>query len=73
MNRKRNHVLTLAKVLILTGVLMLAGQGSALADASLKFVPGTKINGVFVGGMTVEEAKVQIEGFYGREYNLTLK
>jgi lipoprotein-anchoring transpeptidase ErfK/SrfK len=73
MNRKRNHVLTLAKVLILTGVFMLAGQGSALADVSLKFVPGTKINGVFVGGMTVEEAKVQIEGFYGREYNLTLK
>ena len=73
MDRKRNHVLTMAKVLVLTGVLMLAGQGSALADASLKFVPGTKINGVFVGGMTVEEAKVQIEGFYGREYNLTIK
>ena len=73
MNTKRNHAGTIGRIMLLAALFMLAGATIALADDASKFVPGTKINGVLVGGMTIEEAKVQIEGFYGREYNLTVK
>ncbi|WP_394522893.1 L,D-transpeptidase family protein [Lacrimispora sp. JR3] len=73
MNTKRNHAGTIGRIMLLAALFMLAGVTIALADDASKFVPGTKINGVLVGGMTIEEAKVQIEGFYGREYNLTVK
>ncbi|MDF2886844.1 MAG: ErfK/YbiS/YcfS/YnhG family protein [Lacrimispora sp.] len=73
MSRKQSHAGTIWIIAFLTALFMLAGSVVALADDASKFVPGTKINGVLVGGMTVEEAKVQIEGFYGREYQLTIK
>ena len=73
MSRKQSHAGTVGIIAFLTAVFILAGAITALADDASKFVPGTKINGVLVGGMTVEEAKVQIEGFYGREYQLTIK
>lgn len=49
---------------------------TALADQSAdttKFVPGTKVNGVGIGGLTTDEAKTRIEGFYAGEYTLTIK
>ncbi|WP_143320713.1 L,D-transpeptidase family protein [Clostridium sp. HBUAS56010] len=73
MNRKQNHVRTIGKVMFLAVLFILSGAMAALGEEASKFVPGTKVNGVLVGGMTVEEAKIQIEGFYGREYHLTLK
>ncbi|MEY8352723.1 L,D-transpeptidase family protein [Lachnospiraceae bacterium 54-53] len=73
MGSKRNLAGTIGKSVLLAVVFMLAGATAARADDGAKFVPGTRINGVLVGGMTVEEAKVQIEGFYNREYNLTIK
>jgi hypothetical protein len=73
MSRKRSHAGTLGKGILLAVIFMLAGTTIALADDASKFVPGTRINGVLVGGMTVEEAKIQIEGFYGREYQLSIK
>ncbi|WP_077611863.1 L,D-transpeptidase family protein [Clostridium sp. Marseille-P2415] len=73
MSSKRNHAGTMVKSVLVAAAFMLAGTTVALADNASKFVPGTKVNGVLVGGMTVEEAKVQIEGFYGREYNLSIK
>lgn len=73
MSSKKNHAGTMVKSVLVAAVFMLAGATAALADDASKFVPGTKINGVLVGGMTVDEAKVQIEGFYGREYNLAMK
>ena len=73
MIRKRNHAGTMGKSVLLAVIFMLAGATVALADDASKFVPGTKINGVLVGGMTVEEAKIQIEGFYGREYQLSIQ
>lgn len=73
MNKKRNHVCTMGISVLLSVVFLLSGTKIALADQASRFVPGTRINGVLVGNMTVEEAKIQIEGFYGREYNLTLK
>ncbi|MDR1549411.1 MAG: L,D-transpeptidase/peptidoglycan binding protein [Hungatella sp.] len=73
MIRKRNHAGTMGKSVLLAVLFMLAGTTVALADDASKFVSGTRINGVLVGGMTVEEAKIQIEGFYGREYQLSIK
>lgn len=73
MIRKRNHAGTMGKSVLLAVLFMLAGTTVALADDASKFVPGTRINGVLVGGMTVEEAKIQIEGFYGREYKLSIQ
>ena len=57
-------------------VLVLAGAFVSLADESgdtTRFVSGTKVNGVGVGGLTVDEAKARIEGFYAGEYNLTIR
>lgn len=41
-------------------------------DAS-RFVPGTRVNGVGIGGLTTDEAKTRIEGFYDGEYTLTVR
>lgn len=46
---------------------------AAQAADSSHFLPGTKVNGVRVGGLTVAEAKEQIEGFYPGEYTFTIK
>lgn len=72
MNRKRNRVLTIGMGFLLAVIFMLAEGRTVLAEEVSKFVSGTRINGVLVGGMTVEEAKIQIEGFYGREYQLSI-
>lgn len=50
-------------------VTSLAGQDP---DTS-RFVPGTRVNGVGIGGLTTDEAKTQIEGFYAGEYTLAVK
>ena len=42
------------------------------ADTS-RFVPGTRVNGIGIGNMTVDEAAAQIEGFYAGEYQLSIK
>ncbi len=38
-----------------------------------RFVPGTRVNGIGIGNMTVDEAAAQIEGFYAGEYQLSIK
>ena len=66
----------LAAVVMAAAVLVLAGAFVSLADESgdtTRFVSGTKVNGVGVGGLTVDEAKARIEGFYAGEYNLTIR
>ena len=74
--RKRTWMGRLAAALTAAAVLVLAGAFVSLADESgdtTRFVSGTKVNGVGVGGLTVDEAKARIEGFYAGEYNLTIK
>lgn len=49
---------------------------SSLADQDTdasKFVSGTKVNGVGISGLTLDEAKSRIEDFYNGEYTLTIK
>lgn len=55
--------------------LSLAVTIGAFADESdtSRLVSGTKINGVGVGGLTPDEAKARIEGFYAGEYTLRIK
>jgi len=66
----------LAAAVMAAAVLVLAGAFVSLADEggdTARFVSGTKVNGVGVGGLTVDEAKARIEGFYAGEYNLTIR
>lgn len=66
----------LAAAVMAAAVLVLAGAFVSLADEggdTTRFVSGTKVNGVGVGGLTVDEAKARIEGFYAGEYNLTIR
>lgn len=52
---------------------MTAAAGlTALADDETQFVKGTTINGIGISGMTVEQAKAQIESFYAGQYTLTI-
>ncbi len=37
------------------------------------FVTGTRVNGIGIGGLDVEEAKERIEGFYAGEYTLSIR
>ena len=55
--------------------IVISCNDSAFADESdtSKLVSGTKINGVGVGGLTPDEAKARIEGFYAGEYTLNIK
>lgn len=71
MNRKMKNGL-LRKGVVLALFFVLAAAQTVLADDSDKFVTGTKVNGVGIGGLTVEEAKAQIESFYSAQYNLTI-
>ncbi len=73
MSSKGNLACTTVKSALVALAFMLAGASVVLADDASMFVSGTKVNGVLVGGMTVDEAKVQIEGFYGREYKLSVR
>lgn len=73
MSSKKRAVITMTRGFLLAAAFMAAGTMTVLADDASQFVSGTKINGVSVGGMTVEQAKVQIEGFYGTAYSLRLE
>ena len=68
---KKKLLLTVLSALTLS----LAATIGAFADESdtSKLVSGTKINGVGVGGLTPDEAKARIEGFYAGEYILNIK
>ena len=44
-----------------------------LADETDAFVSGTKVNGLSISGMTVDEAKSYMEGFYASSYKLTIR
>lgn len=60
------------KKLVLAVMLSGAFTLTAYADDS-QFVSGTTINGLGVGGLTVEEAKTRLEGFYASEYKMTVE
>lgn len=46
---------------------------AAEAEDPSCFVSGTRVNGIGIGGLNVDEAKARIEGFYAGEYNLTIR
>ncbi|MDO4266991.1 MAG: L,D-transpeptidase family protein [Eubacteriales bacterium] len=46
--------------------------GTALADDTT-FVPGTSVNGLGIGSLTVDGAAERIGGFYSSDYKLTIK
>ena len=50
-----------------------AGLTSFAEEAADTFVTGTRINGIGVGGLDVEEARERIEGFYASEYTLSIE
>lgn len=56
-------------------MLGLAAAGTALADEAdtTRFVQGTSVNGLGIGGLTVDEAAGRIGSFYSSEYKLTIK
>ena len=68
---KKKLLLTVLSALALS----LAATIGAFADESdtSRLVSGTKINGIGVGGLTPDEAKSRIEGFYAGEYSLRIK
>lgn len=45
---------------------------STLADDASRFVTGTDVNGIVIGGLTEAEAKAKIEQSYASGYNLTI-
>lgn len=63
----------LGRGVLLAAVFILMSAQAVLADDTTRFVPGTKVNSIGIGGLTVDEAKAQIEGFYSAEYKLTIK
>ncbi|MCD7906231.1 MAG: L,D-transpeptidase/peptidoglycan binding protein [Clostridium sp.] len=69
MTKLRQAVRSLVAVAVLSAVFC----ATALADDAAQFVPGTSINGLGIGGMTVEQAKSSIEGFYDSSYQLEIK
>ena len=69
MDKIAKLAVTAAACIVLSAMTVLAAQ---TADAS-RFVSGTKVNGVRIGGLTVAEARERIEGFYAGEYTLTIK
>ena len=62
------------KGLFLGGILAALSAGSAFAedDITKTFIAGTQINGVVVGGRTVEEAGKAIADSYSNTYSLTI-
>ncbi len=63
----------LVKILTVSALMTLMLSTRALADNESQFVPGTYINGMAVGGMTVEEAQSSLENYYSSGYELTLR
>lgn len=72
MNKKMKKMLM---SFITAVVLMLTCSTAAFADDNdpTRFVKGTEVDGILVGGMTVEEAKLQVETTYAANYKLTIK
>lgn len=60
------------KGIVILAVLVMVFGMVTFAEDSTRFVPGTTINGISAGGLTVEEAKTKIEEFYTKEYRLSL-
>lgn len=60
---------------IMTAVCLLfsASLVSYAQDNTSQFVTGTTVNGIGVGGLTTEQAKERIEGFYDQEYQLSIR
>lgn len=73
MTRKEKKTTVLRRILAVALLFAALAAGTVWADDTSRFVPGTKINGIGIGGLTVDEAKNQIEGFYSSEYKLTIK
>lgn len=46
---------------------------TVLADETDTFVSGTKVNGLSISGMSVDEARAYMEGFYASSYKLTVR
>lgn len=46
---------------------------TAFADEPTQFVSGTSVNGLSIGGMSPDQAKAHLEGFYDNNYKLTIK
>ena len=65
-------LLTVMTAAAFTASLAVTSLADQNADTT-RFVPGTKVNGVGIGGLTTDEAKTRIEGFYDGEYTLTIK
>ncbi|HIQ73669.1 MAG TPA: L,D-transpeptidase family protein [Candidatus Cottocaccamicrobium excrementipullorum] len=55
-----------------TAIMTAVSGVTAFAEDETAFVVGTQVNGIGIGGMTVEQAKAQIESFYAGNYTLTL-
>ena len=75
-NRKKSgRRLAAMMSVLLCAVLSMAMTCTALADetGSDKFVQGTAVNGLGIGGLTVDEAAARISSFYANEYKLTIK
>ena len=68
--RRKKSVIFLA-ALSLSALFVFSSLGAQ--DDSARFVSGTKINSVGVGGLTPEEAKERIQGFYAGEYKLSIR
>ena len=58
--------------LVMVVMFGLAAAGTALAEETT-FVQGTSVNGLGIGGLTVDEAAGRIGSFYSSEYKLTIK
>lgn len=56
-----------------TALMLFATTITAMGETTDKFVPGTKINEVNVGNLTVDEAKAQMQQYYINEYKISLK
>lgn len=59
--------------LIMAVVMMTVSLGMvSWAEGEERFVTGTSVNKISIGGLTVEEAKAKMAGYYAGEYQLTL-
>lgn len=54
-------------------LLFSAGLISYAEENTSRFVTGTTVNGIGVSGLTTDEAKEQIEGFYDQGYQLSIR
>lgn len=67
---RKNKIAFFLTAVSLSALFAVSSPG-AQEDTS-RFVDGTRINSVGVGGLTPEEARERIQGFYAGDYQLTL-